>query len=106
MTNSAFWTQGEVQAGRVLPGPHALERSHAQTLIFPPPVVEARLRVGLIPGEDHLRWQWEFLDPQQSELLAMRSVPHRRASEVGWWPTQIGRDYEELLLPILDPDPF
>lgn len=106
MTNRAFWTQGEVQAGRVLPRPQSVDLEHAQVVFWPPSVLEARLRVGWLPEEDHIRWQIELVDPTCSELLAMSSIPARRISEVGYWPTEIERTVERLLPPIINPDPF
>ena len=75
-------------------------------MLYPPSVLQVNLRVGYMPQEDHLRYMIEVVDPQDRELLAMRSAPARRLSEHGYWPAEIERDIREMLPPILDPDPF
>ena len=106
MTNNVFWQQGEIQAGRVIPRPHAVDLAHTQTVLWPPLAIEINVRVGLIPSEDHLRWMIEMKDPGTHELLALRSAWARRISEVGYWPTQLAREIEAMLPAVLDPDPF
>lgn len=106
MTNRAFWTQGEVQAGRVLARPFPAEQEWSQTVLYPPDVVEARLRVGLIAGEDHLRWQIEVVNPQDGELLAMRSRPACRASDGLEELSSAFRHLLALLEAVTNPDPF
>lgn len=106
MTTNAFWQQGEVQVGRVLPQPFAVDTEHAQVVLWPPRVLEARLRIGWVPEEDHLRWQVEIVDPSTQELLALHAAPSRRISEVGYVPTEPVRRLERLLPPILNPEPF
>lgn len=106
MTSSAFWTQGEVQAGRSLARPHDLETSWQQTLLAPPPVLEVRVRLGFIPGEDHGRWMIEALDPQGGELLAMASRPHFPLHDAGDALAEVGRRLYDILEPLINPDPF
>lgn len=106
MTINAFWNQGEVQAGRVFSRPHAVETDHEQRVFWPPPVLEARIRIGWIPREDHLRWQIEVIDPTCQELLAMSSAHHRLISKHGHTPLEILHRLARFLPPILDPDPF
>lgn len=106
MTTNAFWQQGEVQAGRALARPLPGDEEFVQTVLFPPTAVEIRVRVGLLPADDHVRALIEVVDPIEGTLLALRSFWHKRASDVGYWPTWIERTVEEVLAPILDPDPF
>lgn len=74
MTNRGFWTQGETQVGRVLSQPHAVDLSWRQEALFPPLMVEGTLRLGVVPADDHLRWQIEVSDPATKELIAMQSA--------------------------------
>lgn len=106
MTTNAFWQQGEVQAGRPLPRPLALPTSWEQTILYPPSVVEARLRVGVIASEDHLRWQLEVMDPQDRELLAMEAHPACRLSDLEQELPKMGHRLWTLLGSITNPDPF
>lgn len=106
MTSTAFWTQGEIQAARALGRHPALPTSWEQTVLCPPPIVEARLRVGVIAAEDHLRWQLEVLDPQDRELLAMESHPAARFSHLDLELPRMGARLHELLSSITNPDPF
>lgn len=106
MTTNAFWTQGEVQAGRSLARHPALDETWTQTLLYPPTVAEMRLRVGMIPSEDHLRWQIELLDPQTGEMLAMISRPGRRLSDLEHELSAIGSHLWRLYEGVTNPDPF
>lgn len=106
MTSNAFWQQGEIQAGRSLARPHDGVTSWTQTLLYPPTVLEVRLRLGFIPQDGHARWQLEALDPQGNELLAMRSCPHFNLSDLHDEMATVGTALYDLLEPILNPDPF
>lgn len=106
MTINAFWNQGEVQAGRVFSRPQSVEADHEQRVFWPPAVLEARIRIGWIPREDHLRWQIEVIDPACQELLAMNSAYHRLISKHGYVPLEIVHRLARFLPPILDPDVF
>lgn len=74
--------------------------------MFPTPVLEARLRVGLIYGEDHLRWQTEVLNPENRELLAMRSKWHAPVESIELELARALRYLVEDLLNLANPDPF
>ena len=74
--------------------------------MIPPPVLEVRLRVGVIPSEDHLRWQCEAMDPHTRELLAMHSHPCGRLST---YPGELARALAVLTGMVegtLDLEPF
>lgn len=106
MTSSAFWTQGEIQAGRSLARfPHQPTRWQ-QTLIAPPDVIEVRFRLGLIPHDQHGRWQIEVLDPQGNELLALHSMPHFDLRNLEEEMAEVGARLGVLLDGVANPDPF
>ena len=106
MTSNAFWQQGEVQAGRSLARPFDGSTSWTQTLLMPPDVLELRLRLGFILPDHHGRWMIEALDPQGSELLAMRSCPHFSIHDLPDEMQTIGLALHDLMEPLMNPEPF
>lgn len=106
MTSKAFWTQGEVQAGRSLARHPALDEAWSQTLLMPAALFEIRVRIGGIPQENHLRWQIEALDPQTQELLAMVSRPACKLSDLELELSDIGNRLWLLFESLTNPDPF
>ena len=106
MTNSGFWQPGEVQSGRSSARTPVSGTSWRQTTLMPPPVLEMRLRVGLLPSEDHLRWQVEAMDPLTKELLAMHSNPAGRISTRQADLQRAWHVLAEMLNAALDLDPF
>ena len=106
MTTNAFWQQGEVQAGRASARPHLAEAPYEQTLLLPPDLVEVRLRLGFIPGDNHMRWQVEAIDPATGELLAMHSKPHHHLSNYEEGLEQAIVRLRLTLSYVLNPDPF
>lgn len=106
MTNSAFWQQGEIQAGRSLARPNALSHDFHQTVLCPPDVLEVRLRLGFIPGDGHGRWQLEVVSPGSGELLALASQPHFSLEELDEVLSGVGYRLGEILRDFLNPDPF
>ena len=89
-----------------MPRRHALPTSWEQTLLAPPEVVEVRLRIGVIAGEDHMRWQLEVMDPRTKELLAMEAHPAARFSNLADELPAMGARLWELLSSVTNPDPF
>lgn len=106
MTSKAFWQQGEVQAGRSLARQHDGEDHWTQTILVPPDVLEVRVRLGFIRGDNHGRWLVEVLDPCGGELLAMHSRPHFSLTDTEEALAQVGQRLGVLLDGFLDPDPF
>lgn len=106
MTSNAFWTQGEVQVGRRSSDPAPVDLHWTQGVLVRPPVLEVRLRVGLIPQDDHVRLQLEVLNPSTSELLAMHSIPHRPLSELDDEMARMGVRLRDVFDQYLDRDPF
>lgn len=47
-----------------------------QQVLTPPDVLEATVKIGVLPGEDHVQTYWEVKDPTTGVLLAAGSV-HR-----------------------------
>lgn len=106
MTSSAFWTQGEIQAARAL-GRFPIDPERwQQTVLVPPDVLEVRLRLGLIPGDNHGRWQLEVVDPTCNELLALHSAPAWRLADLDLEMAAVGNRISLLLEAYLNPDPF
>jgi hypothetical protein len=62
-----------------------------QQALTPPDVVELRIRLGLIPTQEHAQGLVELLDPVTGILIAQYSVPHRPMAN---WPSLL----EELYL--------
>jgi len=106
LTNSSFWQQGEIQAGRPSARRHDLGVDHHQTVLVPPEILEVRLRLGFIPGDHHGRWQLEVVDPGSNELLAMYSCPHFALSTIDQTLSGVGNRLAVLLEDYLNPDPF
>lgn len=75
-------------------------------MLSPPPVVEVRLRLGVIPADRHIRWLLEVTDVQTKELLAMRSVWHADLLDLGDEMARVGAALWDLMEPVLNPDPF
>lgn len=75
-----------------------------QEALLKPEVVEATLKVGLIPSQDHAQLWWEIKDPTTAVLIASASVPHVRIAHL---PAQavavVDRWMERLLLEV---EPF
>lgn len=65
----------------------------SQTTLFPPDVVEIRLRVGVVRSSDHLQWQLEAWSATDDTLLSMEATPHRSMAEAS---TEIVTMYEQL----------
>lgn len=47
-----------------------------QQALTPPEVIEANLRIGLIPSQDHAQAWIELKDPRTSIVIAQWSCPH------------------------------
>ena len=106
MTTTSFWAQGEVQAGRRSSDPASLDLHWTQGVLMRPELLEVRLRVGLIPADDHIRLQLEVLNPSTKELYAMHSIPHRRIHELDHEMQRMGTRLQDSFDQYLDRDPF
>ena len=53
-----------------------MDRDWYQQALTPPQVIQATLRVGWIPSENHLQWHIDVQDPTTSVLIAQESSPH------------------------------
>lgn len=106
MTSNAFWHQGEIQSGRTLARPHQPLPDHSQTSLLPMPLLEGRLRIGLIVPDDHARIQMDILDPGTRELLAMRSRWDFRLSALRYHAREFADLLVDDLYALADPDPF
>lgn len=47
-----------------------------QQALTPPDVLEATIKVGVIPQTDHVQVWWEVKDPMTGVLIAQGSCPH------------------------------
>lgn len=69
-----------------------------QSMIVPPPVLEARIRLGVVGESDHLQALVEVLSATDGVLLAQESIPHAsyatQLSEVAGWA--VGRAVQLL----------
>lgn len=106
MTNRAFWHQGEVQVGRPSARTTVHPEEWIQTVLVPPAVIEVQVRLGMIPTENHLRWQIEVLDPSTSELLALATRPACALVELEEELRTVVARLMRLFGPLLDLDPF
>lgn len=70
------------------------KKTHVQTTLLPPEVVEATLRVGLVGASGHVQVQVEVQDPSSGELLALWSQPHADLADLA---TVVERATRELL---------
>ncbi len=48
----------------------------AQLALLPPDALELTLKVGVVPGADHVQSYWEIRDATSGDLLAAGSHPH------------------------------
>lgn len=64
-----------------------------QQALTPPQVIEGRLRVGLIPDQDHAQVQVDVFDPTTGVLLAQWSSPHFGLHQL---PERLSRACQEL----------
>lgn len=53
------------------------QKTHVQTTLLPPEVIEATLRIGVVGATDHVQVQAEIHDPGTGELLYLVAAPHR-----------------------------
>lgn len=65
-----------------------------QQALVPPEVYEFRLRIGVIPGQDHVQVMAEALDPTDGRLMEQASAPHVGLADLEQASTRL---YERLL---------
>lgn len=53
-----------------------------QETLLPPEIIEARIRIGVVPSSDHVQWQIELLDPLSGILTASESQPHATLTQL------------------------
>ena len=106
MTNSGDSYHGEGSGGRPLADVTGVAQTWDQTVLFPPEVVMATLRISYIPETHHAQWQIEVNNPVTNELLAMSSVPHRDARSADHALSEAFVDLRQRWDAITDPDPF
>lgn len=47
-----------------------------QQVLTPPDVIECRIRVGIVPSQDHVQYLVELYEPTTGVLIAQWSAPH------------------------------
>lgn len=73
----------------------ATDLSWYQESLLTHEVLEARLRIGLIPAENHAQLQWEIFDPRTRVVVGMSSKPHVRMPT---WPQMALGLFDDLVI--------
>lgn len=75
-----------------------------QQALTPPDVIECRIRIGIIPSQDHVQVQVDLFDPMTSVQIAQWSRPH---GVLATWPTMLDEGVQKALRYLGDAiDPF
>lgn len=81
----------------------APRKTHVQTTLLPPEVVEAVLRVGVVGAAGHLQCQVEVHDPSTGELLALWSLPHALLPDLEASVTRSAGELVQMLRELVGP---